>query len=259
MLNSAGEIVSGAGGYYGGGVYFPVAIAADADGNVWTANYGDSTASLLSGGGEPISGSGGFGAGELSGPVAEAIDADRNAWFADQSSDSGSVTGISANGSQVTTTICGGAQTSGIATDAIGMASHAARGHVWTANFQSSSVSELELSNDGAAVAISTGYTGGGLDDPSGIAIDGAGRVWVANFDGNSITELAGAASASPGRALSPAGGLGRDAHLGWPDGIAIDASGNVWVSNFGLSTITEFPGAASPVKTPLAGPAQLP
>ena len=263
-LNSSGTVLSGTGGYYGGGVFFPVAVAADTDGSVWTANYGNSTASRLSSSGSAISGSAGFGVNQLAGPVAVAIDASHNAWFANQSSDFGSVTSISSDGSSVSTIESGGERTSGIATDSISTSSTVS-GHVWTANFGSSSVSEMQLSNTGAASVVSTGYTGGGLNYPNGIAVDGAGNVWLANYysapqtTGATITELEGANSANPGAALSPSTGFGLDAGLLHPYGIAIDASGNVWVSNFGSSTITEFLGAATPVKTPLIGPAQLP
>jgi len=43
------------------------------------------------------------------------------------------------------------------------------------------------------------------------------------------------------------------------PYAVAIDASGNAWVSNAGNDTVTEFIGAATPVKTPLVGPPVLP
>ena len=43
------------------------------------------------------------------------------------------------------------------------------------------------------------------------------------------------------------------------PYGLAIDPSGNIWISNLGNNTLTQFVGVAAPVKTPLAGPPQLP
>jgi len=94
--------------------------------------------------------------------------------------------------------------------------------------------------------------------------VDGAGNVWVTNLGGNTVTELQGANGAVPGRAISSAGGFGHDAGLLEPYGVAIDASGNVWISNSGSledvpSTITQILGAATPVKTPLIGPPQLP
>lgn len=259
VLNPSGQAISGTDGYYGGGVYFPVAVASDSNGNIWTANYGDSTASLLLDNGSAISGGGGFAADQLSGPVAVAIDANHNAWFANQSGDSGSVTSVSQNGVQVKTTICCGVEPSGIAIDSVAVPGTSSKGHVWTANYESGTVSELELGSNGSVVVASTGYSGAGLNHPNGIAVDGAGNVWVTNFSGDSLSELQGAQGANPGKALSPNSGLGKDANLGRPYGVAIDASGNLWVSNFGLNTITEFLGAASPVRMPLNGPAQLP
>jgi hypothetical protein len=43
------------------------------------------------------------------------------------------------------------------------------------------------------------------------------------------------------------------------PYAVAIDAAGNVWVSNYGSDTLTEFIGVAAPVKTPLLGPVRVP
>src|SRR5208283_3391334 len=99
---------SGSGGYFGGGIDFPVAVAIDADGSVWTANYGNSTATKLSHTGSPISGSGGFGDNQLAGPVAVAIDANHYAWLANQSANVGSVSSISPDGSVVATYASGG-------------------------------------------------------------------------------------------------------------------------------------------------------
>jgi streptogramin lyase len=45
---------------------------------------------------------------------------------------------------------------------------------------------------------------------------------------------------------------MGGDAALLEAYAIAIDASGNVWITNFGSNILTEFVGLASPVRTPL-------
>ncbi len=100
------------------------------------------------------------------------------------------------------------------------------------------------------------GYTGGGLSGPAGLAIDGSGRVWIANRDNNSITEFS-----NSGTPLSPSTGLGTDSYvtqqvnvgLSGPRGIAIDPSGNIWVTNFTYNSVTEFVGAATPAATPIA------
>jgi DNA-binding beta-propeller fold protein YncE len=122
---------------------------------------------------------------------------------------------------------------------------------VWVANYYGNSISEI--SGAGSIVANGT-FTSGGLDHPQGIAIDGAGNVWVANFRSATITELAGATAPTPGAALSPSTGLGADAALLEAYAIAIDPSGNLWITNFGSNTLTQFIGAAAPVKTPLIG-----
>jgi hypothetical protein len=258
VLNSMGAPTSGTDGYYGGGVFFPLAAAADTDGSAWIADYGDSTAAKLSMAGVAISSNTGFGSSELEGPVAVAVDAGHNAWFANQAAASGSVTSISADGSVVNTVACGGDAPSGVATDAVAVAASGATGHVWTANYYSDSVSELALHSDGSVTLVGS-YTGGGIEHPNGIAVDGAGNVWVANYRGGSISELEGAGASQPGALISPATGFGVDALLNAPFTVAVDAAGNVWVSNQGSSTITQFLGAATPVKTPVVGPPQLP
>ncbi|MGO9336295.1 MAG: hypothetical protein ACLPY1_02185 [Terracidiphilus sp.] len=249
-MSSSGNISST---FSGGGIYFPVAVATDTDGSIWTANEGDSTVSKISNTGNPISPSGGWGAGQVSGPSAVAIDANHYAWLANTEASSGSVTSISPNGSQVTDIASGGDVPVGIATDEIGS------GHVWIANYFTSSISELEINSGGTATVISSGYTGGGINHPNGIAVDGSGNVWATNWDGKTLTELQGASGANPGQPVSPASGFGADASLLKPYGIAFDSSGSIWVSNAGSNTITQFLGAAAPVKTPLVGPPQVP
>jgi DNA-binding beta-propeller fold protein YncE len=103
-----------------------------------------------------------------------------------------------------------------------------------------------ELSSTGALVAT---YTGGGLNTPQGIAVDGLGNVWVANNAGKSVTELN-----NSGAAFSPSTGFIGGA-ISSPFSLAIDGSGNVWVSNnaAGSNSVTEIVGAAAPVVTPLA------
>jgi hypothetical protein len=49
------------------------------------------------------------------------------------------------------------------------------------------------------------------------------------------------------------------DAGLVEPFAVAVDASGNLWISNFATSTLTEFIGLAAPVRTPLIGPPAAP
>lgn len=238
-LNASGQILSGTNGFWGGGINFPVAVASDSAGNIWTSNYGSSTASLLSNSGAAISSAAGYGLGDLNFPVAIAADAGGNSWLANQSSTT--VTRIAADGTQATSYSCCNAP-SGIALDQ--------QGNVWVSNFLGDSVSQLSA----AGSVISSGYVGGGLLRPQGIAVDGKGNIWVANYHGNSITELQGTNSVTPGAPLSGGTGLGLSANLTLPFALAIDASGNLWVSSFANDMVVEYLGAAAPVKTPLLG-----
>jgi sugar lactone lactonase YvrE len=112
-------------------------------------------------------------------------------------------------------------------------------GDVWVANDGNNSVTEL--TSLGASFSNSP-YTGGGLDTPQAIAIDGSGDAWITNKvsgsgvnSGNgSVTELS---SSGPPTSNSPYTGGG----LSTPAGLAIDASGNAWVSDNGGVAVSKF------------------
>jgi len=245
-LSSTGQVTSGAAGYFAGGIYYPIAIAIDTNATAWVVNYGNSSLTLLSSSGQPLSGTNGYTSPKFVFPVAVAIDANHNGWLANQ--EDVTVTKVSADGSQITSySCCDGA--SGIAIDQ--------RGFVWVANYYGDSISQL--ASDGTV--ISSGYSDNkaSIWHPQGIAIDGSGHVWITNYLGSSITELAGSTTASPGQILSPTAGYSRDADLVEGFAIAIDASGNLWITNFYTNILTEIVGLATPVKTPQLGPVQAP
>jgi len=244
-FSNTGQLLSGANGYSAGGIYYPQGLAADTTGNVWVVDYGDSLVSLLSSNGSPVNGAMAWGSGQLSLPVVIAVDASHNAWVANQSSNT--ITRISADGSNVMQVSCCD-RASGLAVDQ--------GGNVWVANYFGNSISEV--SNTGTVLL--NGKTGGGVDHPQAVAIDGAGRVWISNFHDGTLSVFAGSKQPSPGAPLSPPAGLGTDAQLGSPFALAIDQSGNLWVTNSNAAnTVTVFVGLATPVKTPLLGPPQLP
>ena len=103
-------------------------------------------------------------------------------------------------------------------------------------------------------------YTGANFYQAFGAAVDGNGNIWVTNrynpgLGGNSaapgastLVELTAA-----GVAVSPSTNYNYGGILDDPLNLAIDPSGNIWVTNYGGSKLVEIIGAAAPVVTPLS------
>lgn len=110
---------------------------------------------------------------------------------------------------------------------------------------------------------IGINYTASWLQQPWALAIDTSGNVWVTDELGNSLSELnsssygtgngQGNSESNSWNTNSPitSGGLAN----GSPDGIAVDGSGNIWVSNKGNNSLSEFNSSGSPVSgSPFSG-----
>jgi hypothetical protein len=95
--------------------------------------------------------------------------------------------------------------------------------NAWVTN-KASGGSVVEFSNSGAILSGANGY-GAGQGVPRQIAIAGDGSAWVTT-EQNSVVKLS-----SSGAVLSGSGGFTASG-LTRPDAIAIDASGNAWVSS---------------------------
>jgi len=129
---------------------------------------------------------------------------------------------------------------------------------VWVVNYGKETLSELSGVNELAGTPSITSLQSTAFTAPSTLAApefaatDGLGNVWVTDAaTAGSVFEFSGT-----GTSLSPSG----FAHTYYfPYGIAIDASGNVWIGSEETSTstftafITEIVGAAAPVVTPIA------
>jgi hypothetical protein len=89
-------------------------------------------------------------------------------------------------------------------------------------------------------LTLALNFTGGGLNQSEGIAIDGSGNAWVANKNNNSVTELNNA-----GTPISPSTGY-TGGRLEGPLAIAIDGSGNAWVANDEDTNVTELNNAGA-------------
>lgn len=149
-------------------------------------------------------------------------------------SDTAALGRVDENGTAVNTT-AGGANTSlygGIAFDSAGN----------TLSVVSSRNSLVHTTNGGTG---SYTLTGAGLNQPAGVAVDGAGSVWVANGGNNSVSVFN-----STGTAVSGASGFGT-ASVTAPSAVVIDGTGGVWTANRTAGTVTHLFGAATPVVTP--------
>jgi streptogramin lyase len=243
VFNTSGASVAGSSGYSTGADTFPEDVAIDTDGSAWVADWGNGEMTHLSSSGQELSGS--PYSTLLNEPMNAAIDASHNVWVSNWGGTT--VTRVNQAGTQFTSyDCCNGPQ--GLAIDQ--------SGNVWVPNYYGNSISEI--SNTGTILS-DGGFTSANIDYPDYLAIDGAGSVWICNYHGTSLTELAGSTASIPGTVLSPAGGLGSDAGLLEAYSLAIDASGNLWVSNKGSNTLTQFVGLAAPVRTPLIGPPAAP
>ncbi|HEX4039550.1 MAG TPA: Ig-like domain repeat protein [Acidobacteriaceae bacterium] len=140
----------------------------------------------------------------------------------------GGVSELAGNGAAITSSADAGG-TTGAAIDA--------GGNVWTIG--SGTYLLEDISQTGTAQHSIA--SGGGLDAPSGMAIDGNSQVWVSNAGNNSFSLFL-----SDGTAVSPSSGF-TDTSLNAPSGIAVDVGGSVWIANKGNSTLTRVLGAAAP------------
>jgi streptogramin lyase len=173
-----------------------------------------------------------FSGGGMSSPYGIAIDSSGDAWITNSTGNS--VTELSSSGAPASGSPHSGGGLNycqGIAID------HS--GNVWVADDPSGTPatggnSVTELSSSGSFVSGSP-YTGGGLNYPGTIAIDGSGDAWITNSGANGVTEISGGGSLLSGTNGYSGGGLSAIA------GLAIDGAGDAWATNGTGSSVTKL------------------
>lgn len=126
---------------------------------------------------------------------------------------------------------------------------------------QNSTGEVLKVNPAGSNVKVITNATSGAkFSSTFGAAIDGNGNVWISNRGAgapyfstsapgyNTIVELL-----PSGVAISPSTNYTLGGILNDPLNLAIDPSGNLWITNYGGNAITELIGTAAPVVTPIS------
>jgi hypothetical protein len=287
VFSLSGKTLSPPGGYEVGGINWPQGTISDQKGNVWLANCGSNSVTKIEGGNSAQAvnfGEGLITAGSSVGfsrPFADAVNAKGDIFVTGNSSDS--VAKLGPNGEVLSLVSGGGLHLPmGIAGDS--------KGYMWVSNSKwviapcpgGKAVSgpgegggNVTLIKPNGKVAPGDPIEGAGLDNPWGIAVDGAQNVWVANFGRQRLTELCGtepgncpAGKRKIGGAISPKSGYGFDG-LVRNTGVAIDPSGNVWLANNwknvpiqtnpGGYQIVAYLGLAAPTRSPQIGPPQSP
>jgi hypothetical protein len=145
-----------------------------------------------------------------------------------------------------------------------------ASGNGWIAN-QAIPAQIYKITSAGVSTTLTSASTGATLNSTFGAAVDGNGNVWFANRCGNygDCTNPSGANSiieinGSTNTAISPSTNYVPEAQypatatsfttiLDDSLNVAIDPSGNVWITNYIGGKVVELVGAAAPVVTPLS------
>jgi hypothetical protein len=259
----------------------PIGVAVDGAGNVYVADSGNNTirkitsagvvTTLAGTAGVTGSANGGGAAASFNSPQGAAVDGAGNIYVTDAFNSS--IRKITSAG--VVTTLAGGASGSadgvgaaagfntpiGVAVDGVG--------NVYVADTVNSAIRKITPVGVVMTLAGTPGFFYGAVDGigaaasffwPEGVTVDGADNVYVADTNNSTIrkitsagvvTTLAGAAGAS-----GSANGAGAAASFTFPQGVAVDGAGSLYVADTGNNTIRKISSAG--VVTTLAGTAGI-
>jgi uncharacterized protein YjiK len=258
----------------------PIGVAVDSAGNVYVADRGSNTlrkvtpagvVTTLAGTPNTFGSQDGFGAdARFHNPQGAAVDGTGNVYVAD----TGSSTLRKVTAAGVVTTLAGTAglagTTDGTGTAArfdfpIGVAADSA-GNLYVTDSNNETLRKITAAGVVTTLA-GTARVAGGVDGPGtnasfsapqGVAVDSAGNIYVADWIGQTIRKVtpAGAVTTLAGTAgmFGSADGTGAAARFNFPQGLAVDKAGNLYVTDENNNTIRKITPAG--VVTTLAGTA---
>jgi sugar lactone lactonase YvrE len=258
--------------------YNPLGVAVDSAGNLYVADSGNCTIRKVTPAGvvTTLAGlAGSYGSADGTGSAARfnfpsgvAVDSAGNVYVADEFNDT--IRKVTPAG--VVTTLAGLAGNSGSADGTgsaaqffqpVGVAVDSA-GNVYVADGANNTIRKITSAGVVTTLAGQAGSFGSAdgtgtaaqFYNPSGVAVDGAGNVYVADYANHTIRKItsAGVVTTLAGLAGSPgnADGTGSAARFNIPSGVAVDSAGNLYVAEFGNSTIRKVTPAG--VVTTVAG-----
>ena len=259
---------------------YPTGVAVDASGNVFVGDLENHTirkitsagvvTTLAGTAGSPGSSDGTGAAARFSGPFGVAVDASGNVFVADTSNNT--IRKITSAG--VVTTLAGTAGSPG-SSDGTGAAARFfsptgvavdASGNVFVADMSNHTIRKITSAGVVTTLAGTAGFSGSSdgtgaaarFNYPRGVAVDASGNLYVADADNHTIRKITsvGVVTTLAGTAGSDgsSNGTGAAASFNFPYGVAVDASGNVYVADTENHTIRKITSAG--VVSTLAGAA---
>ena len=262
----------------------PVGVAIDAAGNLYIADSGNArirrvdaaTNVITTAAGNGQIGSGGDGgpatSAQLGRPQGVAIDAAGNLYFADDEyavirrvdKIAGTISTVAGNHSNGFSGD-GGPATSAQINDPVGVAIDAA-GNLYIADCLNSRIRRVDATTHAITTVAGNGIAGfsgdGGLatsaqmQNPQGVAVDGAGNLYIGDANNQRIRKVNGAThimTTVAGNGHSGYlgdGGLATSAQMQSPQGVAVDGAGNLYIADYSNSAVREVAASTGVIST---------
>jgi len=247
--------------------YQPTGVAVDAAANVYVADYRNNMIREISPAGAVTTLAGSVSQGSVNAtgtyasffqPTGVAVDASGNVYVADNGnhlirmiSPAGVVSTLAGSGSAGFANGMGTAASfnypQGIAVDA--------SGNVYVADYGNNMIREISpagmvttLAGKSTAGLVNGADTAATFNQPTGVAVDAAGNVYVADSGNNMIRKISVAGGVTTLAGSGSAGfanGSGTSASFNGCTGIALDATGNVFVADYGNNLVREISPAS--------------